>query len=72
MAKEIKVWWICTDRLHLGGEKIMGPFLLKDTARDTRTRLEQLTKPKTYWIDSQVIDLRSLDSDTKSSSRKGV
>lgn len=61
----IKVWWICTDRLHLGGKKIMGPFVSKDNALDTRTRLEKLTEPTTYWVDSQVIDLRSLVSEVE-------
>lgn len=48
----IEGWWICTDFLSKGGQKVMGPFVSRDYAFAARTQLEKLNAPVTYWIDS--------------------
>lgn len=48
-------WWICTDELTRGGEKILGPFESRDLALEVRAYVEQSPrhKPRTYWVDAE-------------------
>jgi hypothetical protein len=45
-------WWICTDFLRLGGEKVMGPFCSEGLALTVRYYVERCTVPTTYAVDS--------------------
>jgi hypothetical protein len=47
-------WWICTDRLDHGGEKILGPFGSRDLALEVRTYVEQVKAPRTFWVDEET------------------
>lgn len=49
-------WWICTDELTRGGEKILGPFESRDLALEVRAYVEQSPrhKPRTYWVDAEA------------------
>jgi hypothetical protein len=50
-SQAIDGYWICTDQLSQGGQKVMGPFVSQDYAFAARTQLEKLNPPMTYWID---------------------
>lgn len=54
MANDVaERWWICTDRLTLGGLKVIGPFESRDLALEVRFFVEQVNKPETYWVDQE-------------------
>lgn len=53
-------WWICTDVLARGGEKLLGPFESQKLALEVRRHVEAggLLRNKkdgrTFWVDSEV------------------
>lgn len=57
-------WWIATDALARGGQKVLGPFESQDLALDVRTFLEAVPRHKrpdgparlaeTFWVDEEV------------------
>jgi hypothetical protein len=47
-------WWI-TDGPLPEGRKILGPYRSQDDAMRSRKYLEKVTKPATYWVDSDGI-----------------
>lgn len=44
-------WWITTDALAGGGEKILGPFATKELAFEVRRYVELAEAPRTFWVD---------------------
>lgn len=46
-------WWIATDQLARGGEKILGPFVTRELALEVRSYVEAVKAPVTYWVDSE-------------------
>jgi hypothetical protein len=44
-------WWIATDVLARGGEKILGPFATKELALNVRRYVELAEAPRTFWVD---------------------
>lgn len=51
-------WWITTERLTHGGEKVLGPFESKDLALDVRywRELANGDGGPTYWIEQEPTD----------------
>lgn len=59
-------WWICTDVLARGGEKVLGPFESQELALDVRTFIELVPRHKrpdgparlaeTFWVDEGPSD----------------
>jgi hypothetical protein len=51
-AKESQqAWWITTDALTRGGEKILGPFVTQQLACEVRSYVEKAEAPRTFWVD---------------------
>lgn len=46
-------WWIATNALPLGGEKVLGPFATQELAFSVRSYVEKVNHPATYWVDSE-------------------
>jgi hypothetical protein len=48
-------WWIATDELAKGGEKILGPFESRDLALEVRVYVEAHPRyrPRTFWVDQE-------------------
>ena len=44
-------WWITTDILARGGEKILGPFATQELALSVRRYVELAEAPRTFWVD---------------------
>jgi hypothetical protein len=51
-------WWITTDPLSAGGEKVLGPFGDQELALKVRTYMEaaQPLVRGTYWVDEELPD----------------
>ena len=54
-----EIWWICTDVLARGGEKLLGPFESQDLALEVRRHVEaggllRGKRDRTFWVDSEV------------------
>ena len=47
-------WWIATDALAHGGEKVLGPFATRELALDIRRYVEAVKAPMTYWVDQET------------------
>lgn len=48
-------WWITTDFLERGGEKVKGPFGSRGLAMEHRTFLEERERHNAYFVDSEPI-----------------
>jgi len=47
-------WWVTTDILARGGEKVLGPFATKELAVDVRGYVELAKAPLKFWVDRDV------------------
>lgn len=43
-------WWITTDALSRGGEKVLGPFGSQELAIEVRRYVETAEAPRTFWV----------------------
>ncbi len=46
-------WWITTDRLRDGGEKLMGPFGSRELAIEVRVYVEKVKKTDALWVEHE-------------------
>lgn len=50
-------WWITTDALARGGEKILGPFATQELALNVRTYVEKVERQRMdkLWVDEEEV-----------------